>query len=293
MRIDAHHHLWDLTRREQPWMNGPWADPIRRSYALSDLTPHLTEHGVGATIVVQSSSSYAETAELLALGAGEGPVAGVVGWADLTDPALGEALAALPDGLVGIRHQVQDEPDPDWLTRPDVLRGLGELADAGLVYDLLVTPRELAAAHTAVRALPQLAFVLDHAAKPAVGRGDWQPWADAITALAGLPNVSCKLSGLVTEADWEAWRPQQILPYARHVLEAFGPGRVMFGSDWPVCTLAAGYDDVVALAEAATLRLGAAERSAVFGGTAGRVYGIGVAQGLSDGSWPGPGRSPG
>lgn len=274
MRIDAHHHLWDLTRREQPWMAGPWADPIRRSYALGDLTPHLAEHGVDATILVQSTSSYEETAELLTIGAGEGPVTGVVGWADLTDPALGEVLAALPAGLVGIRHQVQDEADPDWLTRPEVLRGLGVLADAGLVYDLLVTPRELPAAHAAVRALPQLAFVLDHAAKPAVARGEWQPWADAITALAGLPNISCKLSGLATEADWDAWRPQQILPYARHVLAAFGPDRVMFGSDWPVCTLAAGYEDVMALAESATGRLGAAERSAVFGGTAGRVYGI-------------------
>ncbi|MFG2289029.1 amidohydrolase family protein [Streptomyces sp. NPDC048595] len=274
MRIDAHHHLWDLTRREQPWMDGPWADPIRRSYALGDLTPHLTGHGVGGTILVQSSSSYEETAELLAIGAEQGPVAGVVGWADLTDPALGEVLAAPPAGLVGIRHQVQDEPDPDWLTRPGVLHGLGVLADAGLVYDLLVTPRELPAAHTAVRALPQLSFVLDHAGKPAVARGEWQPWADAISALAGLPNVACKLSGLVTEADWDAWRPQQILPYARHVLEAFGPDRVMFGSDWPVCTLAAGYEDVLALAESATCRLDAAERSAVFGGTAGRVYGV-------------------
>ncbi|MCF3174247.1 amidohydrolase family protein [Streptomyces sioyaensis] len=274
MRIDAHHHLWDLNRRAQPWMDGPWADPIRRTYTLADLTPHLTGHGIDGTLLVQSSSSYEETAELLALAAGEGPLAGVVGWADLRDPALAEVLAALPAGLVGIRHQVQDEPDPDWLTRPDVLRGLGALADAGLVYDLLVTPRELPAAQAAVRALPQLAFVLDHAAKPAVAQGDWQPWAAAITALAALPNVSCKLSGLVTEADWEAWRPQQILPYARHVLDAFGPDRVMFGSDWPVCTLAAGYEDVIALAESATSQLDVAERAAVFGGTAARVYGV-------------------
>lgn len=274
MRIDAHHHLWDLNRRGQPWMDGPWADPIRRSYPLSDLTPHLSGHGIDATLVVQSSPSYEETAELLALAAGEGPVAGVVGWADLCDPALDGVLAALPAGLVGVRHQVQDEPDPDWLTRPGVLRGLGTLADAGLVYDLLVTSRELPAAHAAVRALPQLAFVLDHAAKPAVAKGDWQPWAAEITALAALPNVSCKLSGLVTEADWEAWRPQQILPYARHVLDAFGPARVMFGSDWPVCTLAAGYEDVVALAESATGQLTEEERAAVFGGTARRVYGV-------------------
>ncbi|MFD7107471.1 amidohydrolase family protein [Streptomyces celluloflavus] len=272
MRIDAHHHLWDLTRRDQPWLDGAWAEPIRRSYALPDLVPHLAVHDVDATVLVQSSASYAETADLLAVAAGDGPVCGVVGWADLTDPGLAGVLAALPAGLVGIRHQVQDEPDPDWLTRPDVLRGLGAVAGAGLVYDLLVTPRELPAALAAVRALPELAFVLDHAAKPAVARGDWQPWAAGIADLARLPNVSCKLSGLVTEADWAAWRPPQILPYARHVLDAFGPERVLFGSDWPVCTLAAGYADVVALAEAATGHLTPAERSAVFGGTAGRVY---------------------
>ncbi|MEU7183710.1 MULTISPECIES: amidohydrolase family protein [Streptomyces] len=272
MRIDAHHHLWDLTRRDQPWLDGAWAEPIRRSYALPDLVPHLAAHDVDATVLVQSSASYAETADLLAVAAGDGPVRGVVGWADLTDPGLAGVLAALPAGLVGIRHQVQDEPDPDWLTRPDVLRGLGAVAGAGLVYDLLVTPRELPAALAAVRALPELAFVLDHAAKPAVARGDWQPWAAGIADLARLPNVSCKLSGLVTEADWAAWRPPQILPYARHVLDAFGPERVLFGSDWPVCTLAAGYADVVALAEAATGHLTPAERSAVFGGTAGRVY---------------------
>ncbi|MEE4423034.1 amidohydrolase family protein [Streptomyces bugieae] len=276
MRIDAHHHLWDLTRRDQPWMDGPWADPIRRSYALADLVPHLTAHGIDRTVLVQSSSSYDETAELLALAAGEDPVAGVVGWADLTDPALPGHLAAQPAELVGLRHQVQDEPDPDWLTRPAVLGGLAALAAAGLVYDLLVTPRELPAALTAARALPQLSFVLDHAAKPAVATGEWQPWAGAVDALAGLPNVSCKLSGLVTEADRDAWRPPQILPYARHVLDAFGPGRVMFGSDWPVCTLAAGYGDVLALAEAATTGLTAAERTAVFGGTAARVYGLGA-----------------
>ncbi|MFG2136832.1 amidohydrolase family protein [Streptomyces sp. NPDC048650] len=279
MRIDAHHHLWDLARRDQPWMDGPWADPIRRSYALGDLIPHLTAHRLDGTVLVQSSSSYDETTDLLALVAGDGPVRGVVGWADLTDPGLADVLAALPRGLVGIRHQVQDEPDPDWLTRPEVLRGLGVLADAGLVYDLLVTPRELPAAQAAVHAVPGLSFVLDHAAKPEVARGAWQPWADRVTALACHPNVSCKLSGLVTEADWSAWRPGRILPYARHILDVFGPGRVLFGSDWPVCTLAAAYDDVLALAESATGGLTEAERAAVFGGTAGRVYGIGAPHG--------------
>lgn len=277
MRIDAHHHLWDLSLRDQPWMDGPWADPIRRTYTTEDLAPHLNAHAVDRTIVVQSSSSYEETAELLQIASDNTPVRAVVGWADLTDPDLAGALAALPAaGLAGIRHQVQDEPDPDWLDRPDVRRGLGILAEAGLVYDLLVTPRELPAALRCAAALPQLAFVLDHAGKPPIAAGGWDDWAAGITRLARLPNVACKLSGLVTEADWQTWEPGQILPYARHTLDAFGPDRTMFGSDWPVCTLAASYDDVVALADAAAADAGLStqERSAFFGGTAARVYGL-------------------
>ncbi|MBL1102202.1 amidohydrolase family protein [Streptomyces coffeae] len=278
-RIDAHHHLWDLTRREQPWMDGAWADPIRRTFTEHDLAPHLDAHGIGATVLVQSSSSLQETRELLALAEGSDRIAGVVGWADLTDPRLREVLAALAAGpggdrLVGLRHQVQDEPDPCWLSRGDVRRGLAAVADAGLVYDLLVTPRELPAAIDAVRELPGLRFVLDHAAKPPIAAGERDPWGWQLAALATLPNVVCKLSGLVTEASWGTWRSEQILPYARHALDAFGPGRVLFGSDWPVCTLAASYDEVVALAERAALRLTEDERHAVFGGTAAGVYGL-------------------
>ncbi|MFE2446766.1 amidohydrolase family protein [Streptomyces sp. NPDC059426] len=278
-RIDAHHHLWDLTRREQPWMDGPWAEPIRRTFTPDDLAPHLDAHGIDATVVVQSSSSVEETRELLALADGSDRIAGVVGWADLTDPGVGEVLAELAAGpggdrLVGLRHQVQDEPDPRWLDRDDTRRGLAAVAAAGLVYDLLVTPRELPAAIDAVRELPQARFVLDHAAKPPVAGGERDPWARQLTALAALPNVDCKLSGLVTEADWDGWKPEQVLPYAQHVLDAFGPGRVLFGSDWPVCVLAATYDEVVALAERATLPLGEDERAAVFGGNAARAYGL-------------------
>lgn len=278
-RIDAHHHLWDLSRRPQPWMDGPWADPIARTVTAADLLPHLDAHGIGATVVVQSSSSYDETRELLALAGASDRIAGVVGWADLTDPELPAVLAALAAGpggdrLVGLRHQVQDEADPDWLGRADVRRGLAAAADAGLVYDLLVTPRELPAAIAAVRELPEARFVLDHAAKPPVARGEREPWAGRLTELAALPNVDCKLSGLVTEADWAAWKPEQVLPYARHVLEVFGPERVLFGSDWPVCELAATYADVVALADRATAHLTEGERASVFGGAAARAYGL-------------------
>ncbi|WP_329180472.1 amidohydrolase family protein [Streptomyces sp. NBC_01477] len=275
MRIDAHHHLWDLARRPQPWLTGAELDPIARTFELAELEPLLAEHGIDATVVVQSSSSLEETRELLATAAASGGrIAGVVGWADLTDPALGDVLASLTGPLVAIRHQVQDESDPWWLARAGVRRGLATVAAAGLAYDLLVTPRELPAALETAAALPELRFVLDHAAKPPVASGGWEPWGAQLRRLAALPNVSCKLSGLVTEADWGRWKPGDVLPYARHALDVFGPSRVLFGSDWPVCTLAATYGAVLALAEEAVGGLSAAERSAVFGGNASRVYAL-------------------
>jgi L-fuconolactonase len=276
MRIDAHHHLWDLGRRPQPWLTGEALEPISRTFRLAELRPLLAAHGIEATVVVQSSSSAAETRELLAI-AGEsgGLIAGVVGWADLTDPALPEVLGSLSGPLAGIRHQVQDEPDPAWLTRPEVHAGLRAVGAAGLVYDLLVTPVQLAAAAETARALPEVRFVLDHGGKPPLAAGEWEPWAGQVAALAGLPNVACKLSGLITEADWDGWRPQDVLPAARHLLDVFGPDRLMYGSDWPVCTLAGGYADVYALAEQAVAALDPAERAAVLGGTAARWYGLG------------------
>jgi L-fuconolactonase len=275
MRIDAHHHLWDLSRRPQPWLTGAELDPIARTFELAELQPLLAGHDIDATVVVQSSSSLDETRELLDTAAGSGGrIAGVVGWADLTDPALPDVLATLSGPLVGIRHQVQDESDPWWLARAGVRRGLATVAAANLVYDLLVTPRELPAALETAAALPELRFVLDHGAKPPVAAGGWEPWATQLRGLAALPNVSCKLSGLVTEADWGRWKPADVLPYAQHILEAFGPDRVLFGSDWPVCTLAGPYGSVLDLAEEATAGFSAAERAAVFGDTASRVYGL-------------------
>jgi L-fuconolactonase len=277
VRVDAHHHLWDLSRRPQPWIAGEALAPIDRTFELAELRPLLAEHGIGATVLVQSSSSLEETRELLALARESGGlVAGVVGWADLTDPALPDVLADLAarGPLAGIRHQVQDERDARWLDRPDVRAGLAAVGAAGLVYDLLVTPEQTEAAIAAVRDLPEVRFVLDHAGKPPIASGAWQPWADRLTELAALPNVWCKLSGLITEAGFDTWRPQDVLPYARHVLDAFTPARVLFGSDWPVCTLAGRYADVFALAEQAVAALSPAEQEAVLGGTASEVYGL-------------------
>ncbi|MGA4838369.1 amidohydrolase family protein [Streptomyces sp. G45] len=277
--MDAHHHVWDLAVRDQDWIAGPALAPLRRTFGLDDLAPHARAHGVTATVLVQTVTAAAETPELLALAADSDLVAGVVGWTDLTRPDVADALAALtrlPGGerLVGIRHQVQGEPDPQWLLRPDVLRGLAAVADAGLAYDLVVLPHQLPACVTAAARLPQLTFVLDHLGKPPVASGALEPWASRVRALAALPNTVGKLSGLVTEADWAAWTVADLRPYADVALEAFGPGRLMFGSDWPVCGLAAPYSQVIDTARELTASLSLAERAEVCGGTARGVYGL-------------------
>lgn len=275
--IDAHHHVWDLTRRPQTWLDGSAMAPIRRSFGLADLATAASAAGVTRTIVVQVLADPAETREFLTLAAGSELVAGVVGWADLTSPAVGEELAALRSGpggewLAGIRHLVEGEADPWWLGRDDVLRGLRAVADADLVYDLLIRPHQMAAALAAVRAVPGLTFVLDHCAKPDIRSGQLEPWSSLLRQLAAEPNVYCKLSGLVTEADREHWTVADLRPYAERVLEAFGPERVMVGSDWPVCLLAASYDRVTDTARQLIARLSPGERTAVLSGTALRAY---------------------
>jgi L-fucono-1,5-lactonase len=267
--VDAHHHLWDPATAEYPWMTDDVA-PIRRRFAPEDLEPLLLARGIDATVVVQARASLDETRQLLATAAGVPWLAGVVGWVDLTDPAIGDVLNDLRDGrLVGIRHQVHDEPDPEWLLRDDVRRGLRAVEDAGLVYDLLVRTRELPAALEIARRFPGLRFVVDHLAKPPLRDGETDAWAEGLSALAALPNVYCKLSGLVTEATWDSWSAAELVPYLGRALEWFGPDRSLFGSDWPVCLLAASYDEVVDLALAA---LEPGERAAVMGESAARVY---------------------
>jgi L-fuconolactonase len=270
MRVDAHHHVWDLARRPQAWLDEPGMESLRRDFTLADLAPRTKTAGIDRTVLVQVLADADETRECLTEAAACDLVAGVVGWADLT--AMGELPCA--DGpLVGIRHLVQDESDPHWLNRPDVRRGLREVAEAGLVYDLLVRPHQLPAAIETVRAIPELTFVLDHAAKPPIASGELEPWAAQIRRLAAEPNVFCKLSGLVTEAP-EPWTVADLHPYAATVLDAFGPSRLMYGSDWPVCLLAATYELVLAAAEDLMAGLTAAEYDDVFGGTAVRVYGL-------------------
>ena len=279
MIVDAHHHLWDPARREYPWMTGD-AAALRRPIGLDDLRATVEPLGVAATVAVQAASAEEETVELLALAAASGGlVAGVVGWIDLTAPDAGERLAALreaPGGerLVGIRHAVHDEPDPGWLERDDVARGLRVVAQAGLPYDLLLFPEHLPAAARIAAALPELRLVVDHGAKPHIAAGEHEPWSSDLAALAAHERVHCKLSGLVTEADRRDWREQDVESYAERLLELFGPERLMFGSDWPVCTLAASYAEVLDLARSALAGLGAAEQDAVLAGTARRFYGL-------------------
>ncbi|MEU8266390.1 amidohydrolase family protein [Sphaerisporangium sp. NPDC049002] len=280
--IDAHHHLWDTTRREYPWMAGEALAPLRRPYGIDDLRRETTAAGVERTVLVQTTSSAEETEEFLATAAASGGlIAGVVGWVDLTDPGVADELMRLRTGpggdlLAGIRHAVQDEPDPAWLSRPDVRHGIRAVGQAGLAYDLLVLTPQLPAAIEIVRDLPGVRFVLDHAAKPPIASGATEPWASGIKAIAESPNVTCKLSGLVTEATWTDWDSPRVAPYADHVLSCFGPDRVMFGSDWPVCELAASYGQVTDLARALTTALSENEREQFFTTTAQTAYALRV-----------------
>jgi L-fuconolactonase len=279
-RIDAHHHLWNLSARPQDWLDDPALAPIRRDFGPADLRVAAERAGVDATVLVQVLPDIEETAEFLALAERSDLVAGVVGWVDLTAPDVAEQLDRLRSGpggerLVGIRHLVQSEPDPDWLTRPDVLAGLRAVRDAGLVYDVLTRPHQLSAALRAVRAVPDLVFVLDHLSKPDIAGRVLQPWSTRLTALAAEPNVVAKVSGLVTEADWARWSTADLRPYVDLALEEFGPDRLMVGSDWPVSLLAADYERVFATAAELLDGCSAAQRDEVFGGTATRVYRLG------------------
>jgi len=277
MRIDAHHHVWDLAVRDQAWTAG--LPVLHRTYDLDELRPELAAADMDRTVLVQTVAVAEETPEFLALAGGRGGdvVAGVVGWVDLTAAGAGDRLAELRAGpggerLVGIRHLVQSEPDARWLCRPDVRRGLEALATAGHAYDLLVHPSQLPAAVETVQALPGLRFVLDHIAKPPIATGQLEPWRTDVRRLAAAPNVAVKLSGMVTEADPQGWTIADLRPYAEVVLDAFGADRTMFGSDWPVCLLAGTYAQVAAAATELVDQLSAAERDAVFGGTAAAWY---------------------
>jgi len=274
MVVDAHHHLWDPAHREYPWMGDELA-AVRRRFDASDLKPLLDANGIDRTVLVQTISSLDETREFLQNAAENEFIAGVVGWVDLTDRAVDKTIAGLKRSeggsfLVGIRHQVHDESDPRWLLRDDVQRGIAAVGDAGLVYDVLVRTRELPAALETVKRHSPIRFVIDHSAKPRIAAGPRDAaWEAALAPLSDLANVTCKVSGLFTEADWKSWTVEQVEPYVRRVIDWFGADRCMFGSDWPVSLLAASYEQVVT-----TTRQLVSDDEQIMGGTAARVYGL-------------------
>ncbi len=275
MRLDAHQHFWQYRPADYPWMTDALA-ALRRDYLPADLHPHLRQAGLDGSIVVQAQQTLAEARWMLHLAEQNPFIRGVVGWVDLRSERVDEALGELSSHprFVGVRHVVQDEPDDRFLLLPDFQRGIGRLKAYGLTYDILIYPRQLPAAIELVRRFPEQPFVLDHLAKPAVRDGALSPWAEQIRDLARSPNVCCKVSGLVTEARWDAWRPDDFRPYLDVVFEAFGPGRLMFGSDWPVCLLAGSYERVFRVVDDYARALTPAERAGLFGETAARFYGV-------------------
>jgi L-fuconolactonase len=277
-RIDAHHHLWDLEARDQPWIDTVRMRAIRRSFDTADLADAVRGSAVAATVLVQVLNQADETDELLDVASASSLVAGVIGWADLGRPDLTDQIDRLRrrGPLLGIRHQLQAEASPtEWLHRYDVGTGLRRLGEAGLVFDLMIRPEQFDAAAEVVRAHPELTFVVDHLGKPSIDSGLLEPWASGLRRLAAAPNVAAKLSGLVTVAHRDTWTVADLRPYVDVALNAFGPSRLMFGSDWPVCVLAADYPAVVRAIESLVADLSPSEQQDVWAGTARRIYSMG------------------
>lgn len=276
LRVDAHQHFWTYTPQDYPWIDQRHA-PLQQDFLPDDLKPLLDQHGVDGCIAVQARQSPDETDALLAHATTHPWVLGVVGWVDLRADDLDAQLARWANApkLVGFRHLVQDEPAPSlFLQDPAFARGMRELQHRGLAYDVLIKDADLPAATQFCERHDQHVLILDHLGKPDLAREDPIAWADRLAPLAALPHVACKLSGLITEADWQQWRPGELLPYFYLALELFGPDRLMFGSDWPVCQLAGSYGEVHHLFDTAISSLSSAEQDALRGGTALRLYGL-------------------
>ncbi|MEV6210680.1 amidohydrolase family protein [Kitasatospora sp. NPDC051914] len=279
--IDAHHHLWDLARRPQSWLDEPGLASIRRTFTPDDLRSTATQEVAGrrlhSTVVVQCIPDVPETEDLLALAAQEPLIEAVVGWADLTSPAVGDELDRLlagPGGsfLRSLRSLVQGEADPQWLQRADVERGLAAVEERGLGYDVLVRSHQLDQAIRLAERFPGLPQVLDHAGKPDIAAGELREWESRVRRLAGHPQVVCKVSGLITEADHDWWTIADIRPVWDVLLSAFGPERLMFGSDWPVANLAGGWNLWAATVHELIDGCSADETSAILAGTATAFY---------------------
>jgi L-fuconolactonase len=273
MRIDAHQHFWDIGLRNYSWMPAE-PSPLRRNFIPSDLQPILQTHNFDGSVAVQAHQSLEEARWLLSLASENAIIKGVVTWVDLIDPQLGQTLDEFQRNphFKGVRHLVHDEPDPRWLLRADVLRGLGELASRGIPYDLLLRPVHLPLVPRLAEKIPELRMVIDHIAKPSISTREFDNWSRAMETVFPISNVYCKLSGMITEAAWHNWSPSDLRPYVTFVFHGFGPSRLMYGSDWPVCLLAGTYKEVFA---ACTQALGAQPmeiREQILGGTAIEFY---------------------
>ncbi|UVC09208.1 amidohydrolase family protein [Rhizobium sp. TH2] len=280
--IDAHHHFWNPSSGgDYGWLSGPF-EPINRVFAPEDLRPSLRENGVTGTVLVQTWNDLGETWDFIRTAEATDFVKGVVGWVDLTDPEVSETITVLkasPAGkwLVGIRHLIQTESDPNWLLRPDVKRGLRAVQDAGLVYDLVPNLPQLPSCIETARAFPEKRFVLDHISKPEIRNHGFKEWAALMQGFrAERGHVWCKLSGMVTEANWRTWTPVDLKPYVMEVIDIFGVDRCMFGTDWPVCLVAGSYAQVMGALRECLSDLTAAERDQIFGRSAIEAYGLSV-----------------
>jgi len=265
MRVDSHHHLWDLSIRPQDWMVGDGMEPVARNFDTNDLRAAIAGTRIEKTVLVHATTTYDETYELLEIAQSDETVIAVVGWLQIDSPdaiAHCEKYLAAPGGsyLKGIRDVAQDLPDSQYLAKPQSIATVQQLGKMGLTYDILTKTPELRAAIDLVKACPDVQFVLDHISKPYIAKGEVEPWKSLITELASFENVSCKISGMVTEAKWNTWTTQDFVPYVDHIIECFSPQRLMFGSDWPVALLAApSYSEVVQLAERLTATLSQTE----------------------------------
>lgn len=275
MRLDAHQHFWNYSPIEHNWMTEEMGS-LKRNYLPSDIKPLLVEAGLDGTVAVQARQSLEETDWLLGLAEEYDLIKGVVGWVDLQSPQVGQQLAKYANNpkFKGVRHVVHDEPDDQFMLRSEFLRGLGLLADLNLTYDLLLYPRHLPVAVEVVKQFPRQRFVLDHIAKPSIKAGQLAPWEADIRALARSNNVLCKVSGMVTEAAWKQWTFENFKPYLDVIFDSFGTDRLMFGSDWPVCTVSGTYSEVVGLIRQYLEKFPASIQDKVWGLTAQEFYRI-------------------
>ncbi len=271
--IDAHQHLWSYQPSEYSWISKDMS-VLARDYLPEQLRAEMVKAKVDGTVAVQARQTLQETEWLLSLARNSTIVRGVVGWAPLSSEAFPQELERLQkeEKLKGLRHVVQDEPDDHFILRPDFNRGISALTNSGLVYDILIFARQLPLTIQFVDLHPNQIFVVDHIAKPSIGKAILDPWRGHIRQLAERKNVYCKISGMVTEANWTNWRTEELQPYVDTVLEAFGTDRLMVGSDWPVCLLATAYADWFATLHQLFHSLSATEQESIFGGVASRIY---------------------